>query len=124
MLAEVCYGAGWLYKAPVRSHGAQSTVEVEDAVVCILVGGEKDGGMGDFRGLAKAPQWDLLQEFIFRDTFCMAAAMCNVKLAWGAMYEMQNWLGRGNFNLKTGGGGRRDECRGQFCGGLKQAMWE
>lgn len=64
-------------QAGQRSDGAQSAVEVEDAVVCIVVFGEEGGGIGDLAGLAEAAERDSLDKvgFICEVFFCGVAGM-------------------------------------------------
>ena len=42
----------------VRSGGAQSAIEVQDAVIGVLVPDEEHGGIGNFLRLAKSAGWD------------------------------------------------------------------
>lgn len=48
-----------------HSDGAQSAVQVEDAIVCILVFGEKGDGIGYLAYGPEAAQGDLFAEFGF-----------------------------------------------------------
>jgi hypothetical protein len=66
------------------SDGTQPPVEIEDAVICILVFGQKGDGIGDLVCGPEAAQGNLFLEFGFiREGFCAAttALGCNISLA-------------------------------------------
>ena len=39
------------------SYGAQSTIQVEHAIICVFVRSQKDSGISDLRRISKSLQW-------------------------------------------------------------------